>query len=115
MDADCFLDADGNFDMGGSGENLPSKQILDWYCDLEKINEQETTVSTTAGIETMDPRVVNVIATAVFNTQFKLFEIATNIRNAEYNPKRMKAVTIRIRDPGAVGRIFGNGKIHPIL
>ena len=107
MDADCFLDENGEFDASKMNESTQ-----EWYTQLAEINEEERTVSETAGIESMQPRVVNVVAVATYNSNFGLYEISTRIRNAEYNPKRMKAVTIRINDPSVTARVFGNGKIN---
>ena len=107
MDADCFLDENGNFDADSIDKNT-----YQWYAQLAAVDEEQRTVSETAGIQTMDPRVVNVVSVAVYNSDFGLYQISTRIRNAEYNPKRMKAVTIRIQDPQATARVFGNGKIN---
>ena len=106
MDAECFLDENGNFDA-----DQMSADAKQWYTQLAELNEEERAVSETAGIESMDPRIVNVVSLAIYNSTFGLYEISTNIRNAEYNPKRMKAVTIKIKDPEVTARVFGNGKI----
>lgn len=107
MDAGDFFDADGNLDI-----DVGKGKVDEWYKSLDEINQSEETVSVIEGLQSMEPRVVNIIAITQYNADFKLFEIATHIRNAEYNPKRIKAVTLRIKEPKATGLLFSNGKIN---
>ncbi|KAI5518579.1 DNA-templated transcription, initiation [Trichomonas vaginalis G3] len=84
---------------------------MKWYKELE--NDADITVSTTEDITSLKPKVVNVIALAQYScNKLNLVSIASTIRNAEYKPKRIKAVVIRIRDPKATGLVFSNGKIN---
>ena len=62
--------------------------------------------------DTMTPRVVNIVATVNLGCEFDLFNIATMIRNAEYNPRRFQAVIVTIQEPRATGLIFRNGKVN---
>lgn len=76
------------------------------------IADEYDVVSQASTIETMKPRVVNIIAVAVYSAEFDLLDISTRIRNAEYNPKRFKCVTIRLTEPKVTGLVFKNGKIN---
>ena len=60
----------------------------------------------------MVPRIVNIVACVDYGCEIDLFKIATHARNAEYNPKRFPAVTLRIQDPKATGLTFKNGKMN---
>ena len=60
----------------------------------------------------MTPRIVNIVACVDYGCELDLFKIATHARNAEYNPKRFPAVTLRIQDPKATGLTFKNGKMN---
>ena len=64
------------------------------------------------GKSPLKPFVVNMVACVDYGIPLNLFKIATSIRNAEYNPIRFPAVTIRIQDPKATGLTFKNGKVN---
>nr|WNS68460.1 TATA-box binding protein [Trichomonas gallinae] len=107
MEASSFFDKDGSF----KEINLDDAESVKWYSQLEE-NGNEV-VSSIDGIESMKPKVVNVIGVAQYDqSDFDLISIAQAVRNAEYKPKRMKAVIVRIREPKATGLIFTNGKIN---
>jgi len=53
----------------------------------------------------------NIVATMNLGTELKLEEIATRARNAEYNPRRFRAVIIRIREPKTTALVFRSGKV----
>jgi transcription initiation factor TFIID TATA-box-binding protein len=55
------------------------------------------------------PRIVNVVASVNYGVPLDLVTIATHARNAEYNPKRFPAVTLRIDNPKAAGLAFKTG------
>ena len=63
------------------------------------------------GIEV--PRVIlqNVIASVNLCTYMDLRRIAVSARNAEYNPTKVNAVIIRMRNPKCTGLIFRSGKM----
>jgi transcription initiation factor TFIID TATA-box-binding protein len=65
-----------------------------------------------ASIESMQPRLVNIVASAEFNVEFDLFNIASRARNAEYNPRRFQAVILRIQEPRATALVFRTGKMN---
>lgn len=58
------------------------------------------------------PRVVNIVACVEYGVPFDLNKIATHLRNAEFNPKRFPAATIRIQEPKATALAFKNGKVN---
>jgi transcription initiation factor TFIID TATA-box-binding protein len=51
------------------------------------------------------------VASVDFKTQLDLPLIATQARNAEYNPRRFAAVILRLREPRATGLLFRSGKV----
>ena len=57
-------------------------------------------------------RIVNIVASVDYGCDLDLLKIATGVRNAEYNPKRFPAVTIRIQEPKATALAFSNGKVN---
>jgi len=54
----------------------------------------------------------NVVATFNVGCKLSLKKIATQARNAEYNPKRFSAVIMRIRNPKSTALIFSSGKVN---
>lgn len=58
-----------------------------------------------------DPIVHNIVATANFCCSLDLAQIVVRVRNAEYNPKRFRAVIMRIFEPRTTAMLFSSGKI----
>ena len=58
-----------------------------------------------------DPSIHNIVATANFCCNLDLAKIVTRVRNAEYNPKRFRAVIMRIFEPRTTAMLFSSGKI----
>tara|TARA_R110002050_G_scaffold290351_1_gene443990 strand:- start:933 stop:1484 length:552 start_codon:yes stop_codon:yes gene_type:complete len=59
----------------------------------------------------MLPHIHNVVSTVRVGCPIDLKTVALNARNAEYNPRRFRAVIIRIRDPKTTALVFSTGKI----
>jgi transcription initiation factor TFIID TATA-box-binding protein len=60
----------------------------------------------------LDPKILNIVATANLNSTLDLRNIAIRTKNAEYNPKRFSAVVMRIRDPAkSTALVFNSGKM----
>lgn len=59
----------------------------------------------------MMPIIQNVVATVNLGITLELEKIARQAKNTEYNPKRLPALIMRIRDPKATALIFKNGKM----
>ena len=57
------------------------------------------------------PKIENIVSTANLHVKINLREIALQLKNAEYNPKRFSAVIMKIKEPRTTGLIFSNGKI----
>ena len=57
------------------------------------------------------PKIENIVSTANLNCQLKLREIALQMKNAEYNPKRFSAVITKLKEPKTTCLIFSSGKI----
>ncbi|KAK4359535.1 hypothetical protein RND71_021764 [Anisodus tanguticus] len=53
----------------------------------------------------------NIVSTVNLDCKFDLEAIALQARNAEYNPKRFRAVIMRIREPKTTALIFTSGKM----
>ena len=106
MNADEFigLNDDLNDDTLKKYEEIASRLSDDVRSDNE--NDSENISSP------LVPRVVNIVACVDYGTPLDLYKIATHLRNAEYNPKRFPAVTLRIQEPKATGLTFKNGKVN---
>jgi transcription initiation factor TFIID TATA-box-binding protein len=57
------------------------------------------------------PKIENIVSTANLNCQLNLREIALQIKNAEYNPKRFSAVITKLKEPKTTALIFSSGRI----
>jgi len=57
------------------------------------------------------PSLQNIVSTVNLGVKLDLKKIATQARNAEYNPKRFAAVIMRIRNPRTTALIFSTGKM----
>ncbi|CAM9713280.1 unnamed protein product [Ectocarpus fasciculatus] len=53
----------------------------------------------------------NVTATVNMRIAIDPASLANKIRHAEYNPKKLPAVVMRIREPQATGLVFSSGKV----
>lgn len=68
-------------------------------------------ISSMGGIPIEEPVIHNIVATANFSCTLDLAKIVVRVRNAEYNPKRFRAVIMRIFEPRTTAMIFSSGKI----
>ena len=81
----------------------------------EIIKENET-VKTQAYTALLNPeiqnlRIVNVVSMVDLGCQLNLSDIAKSCKNSEYNPVRLNAVIMRIKEPKSVALIFNSGKM----
>ena len=81
----------------------------------EIIKENET-VKTQADTALLNPeiqnlRIVNVVSMVDLGCQLNLSDIAKSCKNSEYNPVRLNAVIMRIKEPKSVALIFNSGKM----
>lgn len=67
--------------------------------------------STNSNSTVMAPVIQNIVATINLECKLDLKKIALHARNAEYNPSRFSAVTMRIKEPKTTALIFSSGKI----
>jgi transcription initiation factor TFIID TATA-box-binding protein len=58
------------------------------------------------------PKIDNVIASINLKTTVDLKTIAFKARNAEYNPRKVNAVVMRLRDPRSTALVYAGGKIR---
>ena len=113
----------GNSNEFENTENNPIQNLLDNHnkdLQKEKDNElnnsfvKEDNKSTDLGtneIHMPQPHVVNIVSMVELGTRLILREIALQIKNAEYNPSRINAVIIRIKEPKTAALIFNSGFI----
>jgi len=57
------------------------------------------------------PHIQNIIASVHLAQELDLRSIAISARNAEYNPKKVNAVVMRLRDPKCTGLVFRSGRM----
>ena len=75
----------------------------------EVIKADEITNSETSDIP--QPHIVNIVSMVDLCIQLNLRKIALKCTNAEYNPKRINAVIMRLKQPKSAALIFNSGKI----
>lgn len=56
-------------------------------------------------------KIENIVASAKISESLDLPQIASNIKDAEYNKKRFPGVVIRMQDPKIAALVFGSGKV----
>jgi len=56
-------------------------------------------------------RIENIVASAKITDSLDLPQIASSIKDAEYNKKRFPGVVIRMQDPKIAALVFGSGKV----
>lgn len=56
-------------------------------------------------------RIENIVASAKIADTLNLPQIASSIKDAEYNKKRFPGVVIRMQDPKIAALVFGSGKV----
>ena len=76
---------------------------------IEEVNSITTTKEMTNKKET--PRIVNIVSTVSLECSLNLRELALKLNNAEYNPRRINALIIRIKKPKTAALVFSNGKM----
>jgi len=57
------------------------------------------------------PIIQNIVSTAMLNCELKLKEIALQVINVVYNPKRFSGIIMSIKEPKTTALIFNNGII----
>ncbi|KAF8822047.1 TATA-box binding protein TBP2 [Cardiosporidium cionae] len=68
-------------------------------------------VDTSFHFSTTVPTIQNVVASVHLQCEVDLRKVAISTRNAEYNPRKVSAVVIRIRNPRCTGLIFQTGRL----
>ena len=114
-----------NFDNSNMNENTNINSIqnlLDNHNkDLQKekdnensnffVKEDKSTDLCTNENRMPQPQIVNIVSMVNLGVPLKLREIAIQCKNAEYNPTRINAVIMRIKEPKAAALIFNSGII----
>ena len=75
----------------------------------ETVKTQEETALLNPEIQNL--RIVNVVSMVDLGCQLNLSDIAKSCKNSEYNPVRLNAVIMRIKEPKSVALIFNSGKM----
>ena len=113
----------GNSNMNENTEINPIQNLLDNHNkDLQKGKDNENTnsfakednKSTELGtneIRMPQPYIVNIVSMANLGVPLILREIAIQCKNAEYNPSRINAVIMRMKEPKTAALIFNSGII----
>jgi transcription initiation factor TFIID TATA-box-binding protein len=96
----------------GMDEELNAKTLQQYEELAAQVPEEGEEPSRASDASPMVPHVVNIVACVDYGVPLDLLKIATHARNAEYNPKRFPAVTLRIQEPKATGLTFKNGKVN---
>jgi transcription initiation factor TFIID TATA-box-binding protein len=101
-------------DFIGLNQDLDEKTLQSYQALVEAHDSDDEHHSGDEGGEgsqtcPLIPRIVNIVACVNYGTELDLVRIATHARNAEYNPKRFPAVTLRIDSPKATGLTFKTG------
>ena len=104
------------------GDSNPIQNLLDNHNkDLQKVKDNENTNFFVKEDKSTDlctnetrmpqPQIVNIVSMVNLGVPLKLREIAIQCKNAEYNPTRINAVIMRIKEPKAAALIFNSGII----
>ena len=112
----------GNSNSFENTENNPIQNLLDNHNKVlqkEKDNEinnsfvkeDKSTDLGTNEIRMPQPHIVNIVSMVDLGTPLKLREIALQLKNSEYNPSRINAVIIRIKEPKTAALVFNSGII----
>jgi transcription initiation factor TFIID TATA-box-binding protein len=100
-------------DFIGLNQELDEKTLQSYQALVEAPNSDDDQESADESDSSQTcpliPRIVNIVACVNYGTELDLVRIATHARNAEYNPKRFPAVTLRIDSPKATGLTFKTG------
>lgn len=103
---------------GAEGGDNMTKRIITSLTSISSISPEMTfaqvvPVQIPAGVinSIEEPVIHNIVATANFCCNLDLAQIVVRVRNAEYNPKRFRAVIMRIFEPRTTAMLFSSGKI----
>ena len=108
MNLNISTNKDINSDNNVNVINKLENQKMKTYSIENKITQINTG---TIINDNITPKIENIVSVANLNCELNLKEVAIQIRNAEYNPKRFSAVIIRQKEPKTTALIFSNGKI----
>ena len=56
-------------------------------------------------------KIENIVASAALGVELDLYEIATEVRDVEYEPEQFPGAILKLKDPRASLLLFKNGKI----
>jgi len=108
--------------INGKTNNNPIQNILDNHnikhqedkadnAINSEAKEDKSTDINTNEVGMPQPRIVNIVSMANLCKRLNLKEIALQCSNSEYNPSRINAVIMRIREPKTAALIFNSGII----
>lgn len=61
--------------------------------------------------DTLEPDIQNILCSFQLRTEIDLKQTTFRLRNAEYNPRKINAVVLRLRRPKATALIYQGGKV----
>ena len=101
-----------------NSDNINASQVQNILDNQNKDNNNKITgeikaeqITSPETSEIPQPHIVNIVSMVDLCVRFDLRKIALICSNAEYNPKRINAVIMRIKQPKAAALIFNSGKI----
>ena len=104
-----------------NNDNINTNQFHEVLDNKNKKNDETKETSneikkeqSTTNISTEDipqPQIVNIVSMVELCCKLNLREIALKCTNSEYNPKRINAVIMRIKEPKTAALIFNTGII----
>lgn len=101
-----------------NNDNINSSQVQNILDNQNKDNNNKITgiikAEQLTNSETSDipqPHIVNIVSMVDLCVRLNLRELALKCSNAEYNPRRINAVIMRLKKPKSAALIFNSGKI----
>jgi transcription initiation factor TFIID TATA-box-binding protein len=98
-----------------TGDDVFNERALASYAQLGADVDESVDDADEADLgmaSSMTPRIVNIVASANLSIKFDLHDVSTQVRNAEWNPRRFSAVILRVTDPKATALVFACGKLN---
>lgn len=101
-----------------NNDNINASQVQNILDNQNKDNNNKITgiikAEQLTNSETSDipqPHIVNIVSMVDLCVRLNLRELALKCSNAEYNPRRINAVIMRLKKPKSAALIFNSGKI----
>eukprot|EP00382_Lankesteria_abbotti_P002862 CAMPEP_0113846348 /NCGR_PEP_ID=MMETSP0372-20130328/1259_1 /TAXON_ID=340204 /ORGANISM="Lankesteria abbotti" /LENGTH=262 /DNA_ID=CAMNT_0000815485 /DNA_START=52 /DNA_END=840 /DNA_ORIENTATION=- /assembly_acc=CAM_ASM_000359 len=106
-----FLDSSQTSSTKEDGSLLSSSAQADLLATQCQSSLSSGDADFMTAIEPPVPVLQNIIASVNLMVELDLRKIAISARNAEYNPRKVNAAVVRVREPKCTGLVFRNGKM----